>query len=212
MLSNNCMTSIIFSNRFQVCELHFPKEDILKHSEYFDEKSGRKVVAPLYIPRLRAESVPSVFPNYPKYLTVTKSKREDPEARRTRLENSALSAAISNSLSTYKQFEETRSFTTFNEFIDCLEKEKFSESWTIVKKKECVLFVFIDTSNFVPFLAVSASVNSDLEINVFRQQTALRTPQYHAEDLLNVVNYYALHFCSETMSATVYCKLINFIR
>ncbi|XP_049960432.1 uncharacterized protein LOC126481016 [Schistocerca serialis cubense] len=163
----------------KVCELHFPKEDVLKHTECFDETTGRKIVAPLYTPRLRAQSVPSIFPNCPQYLTVVQNKREDPEARRIRLDNSAVSAAISESLCTYKMFEERRRFTTFSELMDCLERETFSECWTVVKKKECVLFAFIDTSNFVPFLSVSACITCDLEINVFKEQTALKTVGSH---------------------------------
>ncbi|XP_049816486.1 uncharacterized protein LOC126263437 [Schistocerca nitens] len=163
----------------KVCELHFPKENVLKHTECFDETTGRKIVAPLYTPRLRAQSVPSIFPNCPQYLTVVQNKREDPEARRIRLDNSAVSAAISESLCTYKMFEERRRFTTFSELMDCLELETFSECWTVVKKKECVLFAFIDTSNFVPFLSVSACITCDLEINVFKEQTALKTVGSH---------------------------------
>ncbi|XP_049839444.1 uncharacterized protein LOC126284511 [Schistocerca gregaria] len=59
--------------------------------------------------------------------------------------------------------------------MDCLERETFSECWTVVKKEECILFAFIDTSNFVPFLSVSACITCDLEINVFKAQTALKT-------------------------------------
>lgn len=110
---------------------------------------------------------------------MTKSTREHPQARRERLDNSTLSAAISESLHTHQQFEERRKFATFTEFVDWLEREKLSDKWSILKKTDCVLFVVIDTANSVPFLPVSARVSCDLHISGFKEQTVLKTVGSH---------------------------------
>ncbi|XP_035233581.1 THAP domain-containing protein 1-like [Stegodyphus dumicola] len=37
----------------KVCELHFKQEDVLRQTEFFDEKTGKKIIIPLSYPRLK---------------------------------------------------------------------------------------------------------------------------------------------------------------
>ncbi|GBM70775.1 hypothetical protein AVEN_16750-1, partial [Araneus ventricosus] len=42
----------------RVCELHFRKEDVLRETEYFDEKSGTLLRSPLQYPKLKEGAIP----------------------------------------------------------------------------------------------------------------------------------------------------------
>ncbi|KAH9375573.1 hypothetical protein HPB48_009425 [Haemaphysalis longicornis] len=90
----------------RVCERHFKAEDIVRKTSYIDQATGRTVAAPLSRLRLRAEAVPTVFPDCPSYLSIESSRREDPESKRMRLEAASLEKVLAESILTAKKEEE----------------------------------------------------------------------------------------------------------
>lgn len=81
-----------------MCKLHFKPEDIRWEASYFDETTGTKISARLQKPQLRDGAVPSLLPGCPSYLSKTTYSRESPDAKRKRMEESALQAAFVQSV------------------------------------------------------------------------------------------------------------------
>ncbi|GIZ02791.1 hypothetical protein CEXT_572691 [Caerostris extrusa] len=53
----------------QSMQMHFLESDIITEAHGYDEKTGKRLVAPLRVCRLKNDAVPKVFPGYPDYLT-----------------------------------------------------------------------------------------------------------------------------------------------
>ncbi|GFT92158.1 hypothetical protein NPIL_664671 [Nephila pilipes] len=67
----NCRKDFAPSNYSKVCELHFAEEAIRKNTKVYDEKTGIKISVLLKYCRLQNFAVPSIFPNCPKYLSMS---------------------------------------------------------------------------------------------------------------------------------------------
>ncbi|KAH8042326.1 hypothetical protein HPB51_021410 [Rhipicephalus microplus] len=98
-----------------VCERHFKAEDIVRETSYIDQATGRTVTAPLIRLRLRAEAVPTVFPDCPSYMSIESCRREDPESKRRRLEAVSLEKLLAESILTAKKEEEADKLCDFKD-------------------------------------------------------------------------------------------------
>ncbi|GBP17955.1 hypothetical protein EVAR_16897_1 [Eumeta japonica] len=85
---------------FKVCQLHFTEDQIRRTAEAYDERTGRKIVAPLKRLYLKDGAIPCVFKNIPKYLSNPIHSRESRDQRLERLENEQLELALSESIGT----------------------------------------------------------------------------------------------------------------
>lgn len=122
-----------------MCELHFKPEDLRWETSHFDEATGTKLNAKLQKPQLRDGAVPSLLPGCPSYLsTTTTNYRESPDAKRKRLEESALQAALAQSVADNVQYWEDRKFNSIDEIL-----EKFdsldTNYWSVIKKEQSLL-------------------------------------------------------------------------
>ncbi|GIY69369.1 uncharacterized protein CDAR_470511 [Caerostris darwini] len=63
------------SKNSRVCKMHFLESDIIAEAHGYDEKTGKRLVAPLQVCRLKNDAIPKVFPGYPDYLTKNISPR-----------------------------------------------------------------------------------------------------------------------------------------
>ncbi|XP_023211324.1 uncharacterized protein LOC111614174 [Centruroides sculpturatus] len=77
-----------------VCELHFADEDIIKHSEYYDGKSGSLLKVPFKYPKLKDGAIPTLLPDYPSYLSSHITVREGSEEKRNCLEMENIQKAM----------------------------------------------------------------------------------------------------------------------
>ena len=64
-----------------VCKIHYDHGEIIKFDKYLLPDGTFKMIP--YKPKLKENTVPSIFPNLPKYLSTKKPfRRQDPESRR----------------------------------------------------------------------------------------------------------------------------------
>ncbi|GFX30383.1 transposable element P transposase [Trichonephila clavipes] len=79
----------------KVCELHFSDDTIRRYTEAYNEKTGEKICGPLKRYRLHDFAVPTIFTDFPTYLSNSGNPtRECPEKRLQRLENEHLQRSI----------------------------------------------------------------------------------------------------------------------
>jgi hypothetical protein len=74
--------------------------DIRRETAAFDERTGKTIVVQLKVGQLIDGSIPSQLPSCPSYLSGSTFSRPNPEARRIEKEESAIAAALANSLIT----------------------------------------------------------------------------------------------------------------
>ncbi|XP_035209355.1 THAP domain-containing protein 1 B-like [Stegodyphus dumicola] len=119
----------------KVCELHFSPCDIEKETYMHLEETGETLSAPLKIPRLRKDAVPTKLPGAPSYLSTDVSIRESVKERQTIRENRQLQMAISKSIMSKKSEDSKSVFTTFSELqqfyskIYCCHEIKYNCYW-----------------------------------------------------------------------------------
>ncbi|GFY48300.1 ADP-ribosylation factor-like protein 6 [Trichonephila inaurata madagascariensis] len=53
----------------KVCELHFSDDAIRRYTEAYDEKTGEKICVPLKRFRIQNLAVPTIFKDFPTYLS-----------------------------------------------------------------------------------------------------------------------------------------------
>ncbi|XP_049767201.1 uncharacterized protein LOC126100618 [Schistocerca cancellata] len=156
----------------KVCELHFTESDICRHTECYDEVKGTKLTVKLSRPRLREGAVPSVLPGCPSYLsTPSTSSRESAEERRARLDNEHLLQAIKDSIVTKTEYDWRKLFSTFEAFLQCLERETIPSEWTIVRRSDSVLFLLLTV---LPAPSVSVVMTNDLQLSAYQSNTEIR--------------------------------------
>lgn len=69
-------------------------EEIVSDAAPKDRATGRVMTVPLSYVRIRPDAVPSKFPNCSSYLSITTTRRKDPDSKRVRIENWALQKVI----------------------------------------------------------------------------------------------------------------------
>ncbi|XP_064095205.1 uncharacterized protein LOC135207408 [Macrobrachium nipponense] len=126
-----------------VCEQHFHPDDIVRETSIVDEKTGRKITAKLKHPYVKENAVPTVFPNYPQYLKLNEHRRESPESKRQRIEETSVKVAIESSISDAKAYETQIGFRDLQELSRKLKLDKY---WDIIHKEPYLLISHISLS------------------------------------------------------------------
>ncbi|GFY31873.1 THAP-type domain-containing protein [Trichonephila clavipes] len=116
-----------------LCELHFSDDAIRRYTEAYNEKTGEKICVPLKRFRLQNFALPTIFTDFPTYLSNSGNPaRECPEQRLQRLENEHLQRSIQASIVSKEVFEKKKSFTSFPESVECLIAEELQDIWTVI--------------------------------------------------------------------------------
>ncbi|GFX51755.1 hypothetical protein TNCV_5014571 [Trichonephila clavipes] len=83
----------------KVCELHFSDDAMRSYNEAYNEKTGEKICVPLKRFRLQNFAEPTIFTDFPTYLSNSGNPaRECPEQRLQKLENEHLQRSIQASI------------------------------------------------------------------------------------------------------------------
>ncbi|KAF2885617.1 hypothetical protein ILUMI_20559 [Ignelater luminosus] len=170
-----CRQDFIITKNSKVCKLHFRDVDIETTVSMWDEKTGKKVTAPLSYPRLAAGAIPVFVPGCPSYLSSTSTSaasRESPEARRNRLENDFLRKTISESVESHAQYKNKVSVETFEDLKFKIDNFKVPDKWIIMKHEKRVNFLLICNPEN-PKLQCSVGINEDLSVFVFVENVKL---------------------------------------
>ncbi|GFX42046.1 putative nuclease HARBI1 [Trichonephila clavipes] len=155
-----------------VCELHFSDDAIRRYTEAYNEKTGEKICVPLKRYRLQDFAVPTIFTDFPTYLSNSGNPtRECPEKRLQRLENEHLQRSIQASIISKEEFEKNKSFTSFPELVECLNAEEFQDIWTVCKN-DLVIIMMLDTI-ISPVIKASVIINKDLHLTIHIGQTKI---------------------------------------
>ncbi|GFT57143.1 THAP-type domain-containing protein [Trichonephila clavipes] len=147
----------------KVCELHFSDDAIRRYTEAYNEKTGEKICVPLKRYRLQNFAVPTIFTDFPTYLSNSGNPtRECPEQRLQRLENEHLQRSIQASK---EEFEKQKSFMSFPELVECLNAEELQDIWTVICKNDLVIIMMLDTI-ISPVIKASVIINKDLHLTI----------------------------------------------
>ncbi|GFW31471.1 hypothetical protein TNCV_1288181 [Trichonephila clavipes] len=135
--------------------------------------TGEKICVPLKHYRLQHFAVPTIFTDFPTYLSNSGNPtRECPEKRLQRLENDHLQRSIQASIISKEEFEKKKSFTSFPELVECLNAEKLQDIWTVICKNDLVIIVMLDTK-ISPVIKASVIINKDLDLTIHIGQTKI---------------------------------------
>ncbi|XP_065206860.1 THAP domain-containing protein 5-like [Planococcus citri] len=182
----------------RVCEKHFPPEDIERDLICHDRRTGRTLSTPLPHPRIRVGAVPSIFPDRPSYYTKVVKKRESVEERRLRKDREKLiqaAEATSNNTSVTiapsKKHVDDKSFSTFNEFCERLNKyppQSSKLTWTIVKYENDLILLDI-MKEPIPKIRNSVIVNKECKAVVVTNDIRLnKMGNFHFPFALENIN------------------------
>ncbi|GFX55398.1 THAP-type domain-containing protein [Trichonephila clavipes] len=157
----------------KVCELHFSDDAIRRYTEAYNEKTGEKICVSLKRYRLHNFAVPTIFTDFPTYLSNSGNPtRECPEKRLQRLENEHLQRSIQASVISKEEFEKKKSFTSFPELVECLNAEKLQDIWTVICKNDLVIIMMLDTK-ISPVIKASVIINKNLDLTIHIGQTKI---------------------------------------
>ncbi|XP_065226647.1 uncharacterized protein LOC135849919 [Planococcus citri] len=183
----------------RVCVKHFREDDIIRTTSFYDQRTGRTITASLQRPKLKSDAIPCyLFPGCPPHwsqLVPSTSRCENVVIKRERVEEEhidfaiaesveikrepveeehILDFAIAESVESHENFLGNTSYQNFNEFLDCLqENEAFGSfnTWSIVRKNDCVMFLLIrnyNDSDTGPEISIAVTVQQNLNVNVFQ--------------------------------------------
>lgn len=206
----------------KVCERHFSPDDILREASYIDDSTGRTVTAPLSRLRLRPEAVPSIFPKLPEYISKER-RREDPVAKRQRLDASALQRALQESIVTAQKEREADSIDSVKKLAEFVRNE-CPTFWNVIENNEHVLIAHI-VGDESPWIKYSVVVKSDLTITLNLAKTAVErlgrhlTPPCIANSKREVIEFLDgiqrfdsdIGTCSETSEEEIYATVITLL-
>ncbi|CAL1292930.1 unnamed protein product, partial [Larinioides sclopetarius] len=147
----------------RVCERHFRKEDVLRETEYFDEKSGKLLKSPLQYPKLREGAVPMFISDKcpPSLQPAMIPSRESPSKKRKRLEDKLVQKAQQASIESENAYTKRVSFNNLVELKQCLISQGTDLFWTTIFKGD-----FLSVIHLTDFPDVLCSVNVDKNLNV----------------------------------------------
>lgn len=139
-----------------VCSLHFRNHEILKF-ETQKNLDGTQVDIPLKYPTLKPGSVPSIFPNLPKYLSssTTANVRKNPQDRR----DESLKARV-------KQLDDFMKADIIVNFNDLCDNYKFKVNlfnWDVKQTPDLLSFFIL---NFEDTMSISSSIVIDRNLHV----------------------------------------------
>lgn len=137
-----------------------------------DEVTGRTVTAPLSRVRLRPDAVQTIFPSCPSYMSKEETRREDPEAKRTRLDAASLQKALAQSVLTACNEEEADKIHCVQDLIVCVSSMQ-SKFWHAIENNGNVILLHI-TDDEAPSIKYSVVVTPDLTITLHVTKTPVR--------------------------------------
>lgn len=141
--------------------------------EYSCEKTGKKTTIPLEQPRLNSNAIPSIFEGCPKYLSSKKSSREEPDAKKRRIECSQLESVIAESLQTFEHHNNKFKIESLDELKEKVSFVDLPLGFNTVSKNGFILFVKITLESDVPqYLTVV--INPNLCLNIFKGDVCLK--------------------------------------
>ncbi|XP_066947112.1 THAP domain-containing protein 5-like [Macrobrachium rosenbergii] len=105
----------------KVCSLQFVPEDIIREKSCYDKNTGTTSTTKLKMPQLREGAIPSQLPNCPSYLSGPSHRRESPDSKRARREQSAMQAAIAESVAIDILYTNSRLFSSVDELVGKLQ-------------------------------------------------------------------------------------------
>ncbi|GFS65093.1 THAP-type domain-containing protein [Trichonephila clavipes] len=161
------------SNPDYVCELHFSDDAIRRYTEAYNEKTGEKICVSLKHYRLQNFAVPTIFTDFPTYLSNSGNPiRECPEQRLQRSEKEHLQRSIKASIISKEEFEKKKSFTSFPELVECLNAEELQDIWTVICKNDLVIIMILDTI-ISSVIKTSVIIHKDLDLTIHIGQTKI---------------------------------------
>ncbi|GFU07269.1 transposable element P transposase [Trichonephila clavipes] len=144
-----------------------------RYTEAYNEKTGEKICVPSKRYRLQNFAVPTIFTDFPTYLS--NSGNPTPECLEKRLqtlENEHLQRSLQASIISKEEFEKKKSFTSFPELVECLNAEKLQDIWTVICKSDRVIIMMLDTKISLVIKA-SVIINKDLDLTIHIGQTKI---------------------------------------
>lgn len=175
---------ITFTLNWQVCELHFNHEEIIKFT-VFPCENGEEIKLPIQYPKLACGAVPTVLPNCPSYLSKNNFAREGPEEKKRKRENKQLVKALEESANEFQVQVAIQTFTTLGELKDKLRLMEMSQFWDTIIKNETVSFVNL---KFVPFPKIMCSVVIECNLDVYFYLNEVQTDSIGNYELPKQVN------------------------
>ena len=158
--------NFIPSDSSRVCEYHFTEQDFIWQSTQQDTKTGEIVSVKLNLPILKEHSIPSKFPNCPKYLSKTFTHRKSREEKLKELEEIQFHKGIEESKRESLIHKELTSFESFEGFNNLFETFSLKEGWfNINKDTSKILFKIEDTPG--PLITWAVKISSNLEISTY---------------------------------------------
>ncbi|GFW09373.1 THAP-type domain-containing protein [Trichonephila clavipes] len=161
------------SYKYDVCELHFSDDAIRRYTKAYNEKTGEKICVPLKRFRLQNLAVPTIFIDFPTYISNSENPaRECPEQRLRRLENEHLQRSIEASRISKEKFEKKKSFASFPELVECLNAEELQDIRTVVCKNDLVIIMMLERI-LSHVIKASVIINKDLHLTIHIGQTKI---------------------------------------
>ncbi|XP_046400876.1 THAP domain-containing protein 1-like [Ischnura elegans] len=156
----------------KVCELHFKTSDLRKETAVFDESTGREIRVPLMVPRLVEGAIPSQLPNCPSYLSAASFSRESPDSKRTRMEQTALAIAMTDSILENELHKEKK---TFHSLVELKNKMQFIDSkfWSVVEYGDSLALCHIVFTPS-PKVKFSLVISTSLNVTAFLEDNDIR--------------------------------------
>ena len=123
------------------------------------------------MPQLREGAIPSQLPNCPSYLSGPSHRRESPDSKRARKEQSEMQAAIAESVAADIQYNKSRLFNSADELVGKLQFLD-TQYWTLIKNNEglsiCRVVQFP-----CPKIMLSLKIKNNCTVQAFVQDTEM---------------------------------------
>lgn len=151
----------------KVCESHFRKEDVIRFVTEQDNKSGKIISARLGHPRLKADAIPSNFPNCPSYISSSVQYRKSRQDKLAVLEQEQLQVTIAKSLHEYEKSQKLLSYSNYSEFLTTFSSYQLPPGWFTMKDTDQNTIIFKLKYTPGPVITYSVVVSSDLIVTSF---------------------------------------------
>ncbi|GBM93235.1 hypothetical protein AVEN_132741-1 [Araneus ventricosus] len=157
----------------RVCELQIRKEDVLRETEYFDEKSGTLLRSPLQYPKLKGGAIPMlVSDKCPPSLQPTMIvSRESPSKKRRRLEDKLVRKAQEASIETANYYMKRVTFTNLAELKQCVISQGTDAYWTTIFKGDYLSVMHLTN---LPDVLCSVNIDKNLNVSVLYKKVELK--------------------------------------
>lgn len=179
------------NNHGRVCECHFEKEDFIYKISQQDTKTGEIVSVSLTLPRLKETSVPSKFPNCPKYLSNKMIYPKSKDEKFKELDEIRFQQAIEESKQEYLTHKTLTSYTTFEELKQLFRSFNLNKTWFFIfDENGFTIFKVEHTPG--PTITWAVAIANNLEVNTYLYSQLLtvevsnvKTPFFHQISKIN---------------------------